>query len=79
MEMKKSVWAWLSAVLLIVLLYLGGPAVYFNRVYPLIFGMPALYFWFVLVPFLNPVILGILYLYDRKWNAQQSIPGEKER
>ena len=30
--------------------------------------MPPLYFWFVLVPLLNPVILGVLYLIDRAEN-----------
>jgi hypothetical protein len=27
--------------------------------------MPPLYFWFVLVPLLNPLILGAVYLLDR--------------
>ncbi|MCL6517193.1 MAG: hypothetical protein K6T67_09620 [Alicyclobacillus sp.] len=57
-------------VLLILFLYVGATALWMNRVKPLVLGMPLLYFWFVLVPLLNPPILGLLYLYDRRHNPQ---------
>lgn len=63
--MRMSMLAWVIAVLAIIGLYTVGPAVGFNRAGPAILGMPPLYFWFVLVPLLNPVILGIVYLIDR--------------
>jgi hypothetical protein len=63
--LRKSVIPWLAAVLLIIGLYTIGPALGFNRASPLIFGMPPLIFWFVLVPLLNPLILGALYLIDQ--------------
>ncbi len=46
--------------------------IYFNRALPLILGMPAIYFWFVLVPILSPIILGVLYLFDQKYNPQNT-------
>jgi hypothetical protein len=57
--------AWLAALLLIIGLYTIGPALGFNRASPLILGMPPLIFWFVLIPLLNPLILGVVYLIDR--------------
>ncbi len=63
--MRVSMVAWVIAVLLIIGLYTGGPALGFNRATPPILGMPPLYFWFVLVPILNPIILGIVYLIDQ--------------
>lgn len=63
--MRRSTAAWIISLILIVALYAAGPAVWFNRATPPILGMPPLYFWFVLVPLLNPVILGIVYLIDR--------------
>ncbi|QSO51599.1 DUF3311 domain-containing protein [Alicyclobacillus curvatus] len=68
--MRKSLVAWVAVVILILLLYLGAVGLFANRIHPLIFGMPFLYFWYVLVPLLNPVILGALYLYDRRRNPQ---------
>ena len=57
--------AWLVGLVLVVALYTIGPAVWFNRAAPPIWGMPPLVFWFVLVPLLSPVILGAVYLIDR--------------
>lgn len=68
--MKRSVVAWLFAVVVILLLYLGAVALFANRIHPTILGMPFLYFWYVLVPLLNPIILGLLYVYDRRHNPQ---------
>ena len=67
--MRLSVFAWLVGLVVIVLLYTVGPAIGFNRATPPILGMPPLYFWFVLVPLLNPIILGAVYLIDSRENA----------
>lgn len=66
--MRMSMLAWVVAVLVIIGLYTLGPAFGFNAASPAILGMPPLYFWFVLVPLLNPLILGVLYLIDRAEN-----------
>ncbi len=62
--MRPPMIAWIISLLLIIALYTIGP-VFFNRATPAILGMPPLYFWFVLVPLLNPLILGTVYLIDR--------------
>lgn len=69
--MRTVIGWWLSAVVLVALLYLGGPALFFNHNASLIVGMPPMVFWFLLVPVLTPLILGALYLYDRRHNPQQ--------
>ncbi|MCL5116579.1 MAG: hypothetical protein M1272_05450 [Firmicutes bacterium] len=63
--------AWLAAVLLVAFLYLGATALWFNRPSPLILGMPPLVFWFLVVPIVTPLVLGTLYLFDRRYNPQQ--------
>lgn len=68
--MRMSMVAWVIAVLLIIGLYVGGPILGLNSAAPAILGMPPLYFWFVLVPLLSPVILGIVYLIDLAENPQ---------
>ncbi|KLU60550.1 hypothetical protein CEB3_c29330 [Peptococcaceae bacterium CEB3] len=75
--MRRTLWAWFIAVILIVFLYVGVAALWVNRVEPTVFGMPLLYTWFVIVPLLNPIILGALYLYDKKHNPQpQEVRGD---
>ncbi len=66
--MRVAMTAWLIGLVLIIGLYVLGPALWFNRAGPLILGMPPLYFWFVLVPVLNPLILGAVYMIDRATN-----------
>lgn len=60
--MRTQFLTWFVALVLIASLYLLGPVLYFNRVYPYILGMPAILFWYTLVPVLTPLILGTLYL-----------------
>ncbi|KPV45159.1 hypothetical protein AN477_03595 [Alicyclobacillus ferrooxydans] len=67
---KRSITAWVVTVIVILLLYLGAVALFANRIHPTILGMPFLYAWYVLVPLLNPVALGLLYIYDRRHNPQ---------
>ena len=64
--MRQSTLAWLTGFIVIIALYTLGPVVGFNRATPPILGMPPLYFWFVAVPLLNPLILGAVYLIDRR-------------
>ena len=61
--MRLSIIAWVVGVLLLTALYTLGPIV-FNAAGPKILGMPPLYFWFVLVPLLSPVVMGVVYLID---------------
>ncbi len=63
--MRASMIAWITGLLLVIALYTLGP-IAFNSASPPILGMPPLYFWFVLVPLLNPVIMGAVYLIDRR-------------
>jgi hypothetical protein len=63
--MSRATAAWVIGLIVILALYIGGPVFGFNRASPPILGMPPLYFWFVLVPLLNPLILGAVYLLDR--------------
>lgn len=74
---RRIISAWLFTVVLIVFLYVGVTGLWMNHVRPTVLGMPLLYFWFVLVPLLNPPILGLLYLYDRRHNPQWH--GDRER
>ncbi|WAH37640.1 hypothetical protein [Alicyclobacillus dauci] len=68
--MRRIITAWIVAVVLIVFLYVGATDIWMNHVHPTVLSMPPIYAWFVLVPLLNPLILGILYFYDRKHNPQ---------
>lgn len=63
--MPRAIVAWFIAFIVILALYIVGPIAGLNRATPTILGMPPLYFWFVLVPLLNPLILGAVYLIDR--------------
>ena len=71
-NVRRIITAWLIAVLIILLLYLGAVVLFANRIHPTILGMPLLYAWYVLVPLLNPVVLGLLFLYDKRWNPQNN-------
>lgn len=68
--MRRVLWVWFMTVVVIVFLYVGVVALWTNRVEPTILGMPLLYTWFIIVPLLNPVILGALYLFDKKHSPQ---------
>lgn len=68
--MRTSMLAWIAGLLLVIALYTLGP-IAFNSASPPILGMPPLYFWFVLVPLLNPLILGAVYLIDQREAASE--------
>ena len=67
--MRVAMTAWAVGLVLVIGLYTLGPAIWFNRATPAILGMPPLYFWFVLIPLLNPLIMGAVYLIDRASTA----------
>ena len=62
--MARAMIAWILGAVTVTGLYILGPVLYFNRAEPPILGMPPLYFWFVLIPLISPVILGLVYLVD---------------
>jgi hypothetical protein len=66
--MRMSMIAWVCGTLLIIALYTLGP-IAFNEASPAILGMPPLYFWFVIVPLVNPLIMGAVYLIDARQNT----------
>jgi hypothetical protein len=68
--------AWIVGLLLVIALYTLGP-IEFNAARPAILGMPPLYFWFVLVPLLNPLIMGAVYLIDARDNVSDHVGGTK--
>lgn len=75
--MAQSIRAWLWAVFAVFILYVGISMLFFNHVGPAIFGMPPIIFWFTLVPLMVPLILGMLYFFDKKHNPQWDLEGEK--
>lgn len=68
--MKRAITAWLITVIAIYVLYVGVSMAFFNRLTPYILGMPPLIFWFTLVPVVTPLLMGWLYLNDKKTNPQ---------
>ena len=64
--MAAAMAAWVAGVVLVAGLYILGPALWFNAATPLILGMPPLYFWFVLIPLVSPLILGAVFLIDQR-------------
>lgn len=73
--MRIAIIAWLIGLVLVIALYTAGTAIWFNRAAPPILGMPPLYFWFVVVPLLNPLILGTVYLIDRAYGIPDAEEG----
>ena len=57
---------WGAASALITFMFVFAPLA-FNRATPPILGMPPLYFWFIFASATQPVIMGIVYLVDRKF------------
>lgn len=74
--MRKYIRNWLLTVGVIYVLYVAVSMVFFNNTKHLILGMPPLIFWFMLVPIASPVLLGILYISDKKTNPQWEDEGQ---
>lgn len=58
--------AWLALVVAMIVLYTFVPPLFFNDGAGRIAGMPEMLFWFTLMPFVAPVLIGAVYLYDRR-------------
>ncbi len=70
MCVKRAVGYWLLTVIIVFVLYVGVSVLFFNHAGPAILGMPPMLFWFTVVPVVTPLILGGLYLIDRRVNPQ---------
>ncbi len=66
MAYRRQVLAWLALTVAVIVLYTCVPPLFFNDGRSRIAGMPELLFWFTLLPFVVPVLMGALYLYDSK-------------
>lgn len=66
MAHPKEVTAWLTLTTAVIVLYTCVPPLFFNDGNVRIAGMPELLFWFTLLPFVIPALIGALYLYDSK-------------
>ena len=70
---RKTVAAWLTLNVALLVLYTCVPPVFFNGT-GRIAGMPPMLFWFTVLPFAVPALMAALYLYDRKlgraWRQQ---------
>jgi hypothetical protein len=62
----KVLRAWVALVVAITVLYTVVPSLFFNDGKGRIAGMPEILFWFTLLPFICPALIGALYLYDAK-------------
>lgn len=80
MAQRRVLLAWLVLVIVITVVYTWVPSTFFNNGTERIAGMPAMLFWFTLLPFLAPALIGALYLYDRKATREHTSVehGEKQ-
>lgn len=62
---RRIVGAWLVVNAIIFLLYTIVPSTLFNDGKATIAGMPEMLFWFTVLPFAVPALLGALYLFDK--------------
>jgi len=68
--LKQAVRNWLIAAIAVYGLYTIISVAFFNHAKPAILGMPPMLFWFTVVPLVTPLILGGLYLLDKRVNPQ---------
>ncbi|WP_160148793.1 hypothetical protein [Amycolatopsis alkalitolerans] len=57
--------AWLMLVAVVLVLYTVVPSIWFNDGRGVIAGMPAMLFWFTVLPFAVPGVMALFYLWDR--------------
>lgn len=65
MAHRRVLLAWLALVVAMIVLYTWVPPTFFNDGAGRIAGMPEMLFWFTLMPFVAPALIGAVYLYDR--------------
>lgn len=76
---RLIVWAWISLVALLFVLYVGVPVWFFDHAGDsTVAGMPPMLFWFILLPFVAPGLIGALYYYDRRSMRRLAQRQEKE-
>jgi hypothetical protein len=66
MAHRRVLLAWLALVVAMIVLYTVVPPLFFNDGAGRIAGMPEMLFWFTLMPFVAPALIGGMYLYDRR-------------
>ncbi|WP_255950197.1 hypothetical protein [Streptomyces odontomachi] len=66
MASRKTVMAWLTLNVVMIVLYTCVPPVFFNDGAGRVAGMPEMLFWFTLMPLVIPALMALLYLYDRR-------------
>jgi hypothetical protein len=64
MAHRRVLLAWLVMVAAMIVLYTCVPPAFFNDGTGRIAGMPEMLFWFTLMPFVAPALIGAVYLYD---------------
>lgn len=57
--------SWLALIIAMIILYTLVPPIFFNDGAGRVAGMPEMLFWFTLMPFVAPAMIGAVYLYDR--------------
>lgn len=62
---RKTVTAWLSLNIAVIVLYTCVPPLFFNNGSGRIAGMPQMLFWFTVLPFVIPALMAALYLYEK--------------
>lgn len=62
---RKTVAAWLSLNIAVIVLYTCIPPLFFNNGSERIAGMPQMLFWFTLLPFVIPALMAALYFYEQ--------------
>jgi hypothetical protein len=66
MAHRRVLLAWLALVVVMIVLYTLVPPLFFNDGTGRIAGMPEMLFWFTLMPFVAPAMIGLVYLYDHR-------------
>lgn len=83
MAHRRVLLAWLTLVVAMIVLYTCVPPVFFNDGTGRIAGMPEMLFWFTLMPFVAPALIGAVYLYDsrvlRNLTAAKTTQTESDR
>lgn len=74
--MRQEIRNWVWVVIAVFLLYVGVSTAFFNHASYRILGLPPMLFWFTLMPIVTPIILGALYLRDKKINPQWDEEGD---
>lgn len=65
MAHRRVLLAWLALIVAMIVLYTLVPPIFFNDGAGRVAGMPEMLFWFTLMPFVAPAMIGAVYLYDR--------------